>query len=333
VAAPLAISRGFRLRSEATPDGSRSVAGHSADLPRAARSQSRAVPWAIIVRPYRAFGLLLPTSLILLRPAYGGHGSYDGQVADCRKFDVRGQNYRIQNRFPSIDMRTLAIGDIHGCHAALIALLAQVQPRPGDTLVFTGDYIDRGPASRQVIDVLLGLHKSCSPVFLRGNHEGMILDAREDLLKTGFWRDCGGLETLSSYGADYQSDWVSEIPDSHWKFFERNARFLETDTHIFVHAYVDAELEMKDQRDSLMLWGYFEWIKPHKSGKKIVCGHTVQDAGKINDVGFAVCIDTGAAMGGWLSCLDVKTGKYWQANESGETRTGELRFNHGTIIR
>lgn len=218
----------------------------------------------------------------------------------------------------------LAIGDIHGCHAALTALLAQVQLRPADTVIFTGDYIDRGLASRQVIDDLLFLHKFCSPVFLRGNHEGMMLDARENPLKLVFWRDCGGLETLLSYGTDYRVDWISEIPDSHWKFFERTAKFFETDTHIFVHAYVDPKLEMKDQRESLLLWGYFDWLQPHKSGKKIVCGHTVQDSGGIKDVGFAVCIDTGVATGGWLSCLDVKSGRFWQANERGETYNGKL---------
>jgi serine/threonine protein phosphatase 1 len=230
-------------------------------------------------------------------------------------------------------MRTLAIGDIHGCHVALTVLLAQVQFRPDDTLVFTGDYIDRGPASSLVIDELLGLHKSCSPVFLRGNHEQMLLGARGDSLKTNLWRSFGGVETMFSYGAKFRKDWESAIPDSHWKFFERTVNYLETDTHIFVHASVEPELEMKDQSDSLLHWGLFEWMRPHKSGKKIVCGHTVQMSGQIKDVGFAVCIDTGAAMGGWLSCLDVKTGKYWQANERGKTRSGELHVNHGVTIR
>jgi serine/threonine protein phosphatase 1 len=221
------------------------------------------------------------------------------------------------------NMRILAIGDIHGCHAALTALLAHVQPRPGDTVVFTGDYINRGPASRQVIDKFLSLHHTCTPVFLRGNHEEMLLDARGNPLKSSFWQNCGGLETMLSYRASWV-EWASAIPESHWKFFERTARFFETDTHIFVHASLDPELEMKDQSDLMLFWGGFEQMRPHISGKKIVCGHTVQSFGKIKDAGFAVCIDTGAVMGGWLSCLDVKTGKYWQANEKGETRSGEL---------
>lgn len=80
-------------------------------------------------------------------------------------------------------MRILAIGDIHGCDTALENLLLQVRPAPADQLVFLGDYIDRGPASRAVVDRLLALYTKCRTVFLRGNHEVMILAARGDPLK------------------------------------------------------------------------------------------------------------------------------------------------------
>jgi serine/threonine protein phosphatase 1 len=100
-------------------------------------------------------------------------------------------------------MRTLAIGDIHGCNTALTNLLKAVQPSREDQIIFLGDYIDRGPSSREVIETLLGLQKSCSPIFLRGNHEVMILDAHNDPLKSDLWQSYGGLETLFSYGANY----------------------------------------------------------------------------------------------------------------------------------
>ena len=223
-------------------------------------------------------------------------------------------------------MRTLAIGDIHGCNTALVTLLNQIQPVLGDRIVFLGDYIDRGPASRQVIESLLELRKSCSPVFLRGNHEVMILAAREDSLKDNIWQSYGGLETLFSYGANYRPDWASAIPDAHWDFFEGTVRFFETDTHIFVHAGLDPDLEMGDQPDWLLYWEFFERLQqPHKSGKRIVCGHTPQRSGEIKDIGFAICIDTGPAVGGWLTCLEVSAGRYWQANERGEARRGTLR--------
>jgi len=224
----------------------------------------------------------------------------------------------------NLDMRTLAIGDIHGCNAALLTLLNRVRPAAGDKIIFVGDYIDRGPTSRQVIETLLELRKACSPIFLRGNHEVMILDAREDSLKENLWQSYGGLETLFSYGANYRQDWASMIPVSHWEFFETTAKYHETDTHIFVHACLDPDLDMKAQPDWLLYWEFFEGLRPHYSGKRIICGHTPQHSGEIKNAGFAVCIDTRPAAGGWLSCLDVSAGKFWQAKENGETRDGLL---------
>lgn len=221
-------------------------------------------------------------------------------------------------------MRTFAIGDIHGCDTALTQLLRQVHPASSDQIVFIGDYIDRGPGSRQVIDSLLELRKNCSPVFLRGNHEVMILDAREDPLKANLWQSYGGLETVFSYGSNYSQDWVSAIPDFHWGFLEQTGRFLETEKHIFVHACLDPELDLPDQPDWLLFWEFFERLQPHKTGKRIICGHTPQRSGLIKDVGFAACIDTGPALGGWLTCLEIDSGKYWQANEKGAIRAGVL---------
>ena len=73
--------------------------------------------------------------------------------------------------------RTIAIGDIHGCSAALRALIAAIEPTADDTLVPLGDYVDRGPDSRGVIDAVLELEKRCRVVPLLGNHELMLLDA------------------------------------------------------------------------------------------------------------------------------------------------------------
>jgi serine/threonine protein phosphatase 1 len=221
-------------------------------------------------------------------------------------------------------MRTLAIGDIHGCNTALRQLLRQVQPTRDDRIIFLGDYIDRGPGSRQVIDSLLELKETCSPVFLRGNHEVMILDAREDFLKSNIWQSYGGLETAFSYGSNFGQDWEGAIPDSHWGFFKQTARFFETERHIFVHACLDPELDLADQPDWLLFWEFFDRIQPHKSGKRAICGHSPQRSGLIKDLGFAACIDTGAAVGGWLTCLDVDSGRYWQANEKGAARSGAL---------
>jgi serine/threonine protein phosphatase 1 len=230
---------------------------------------------------------------------------------------------------PSIQpKRTLVIGDIHGCHVALKTLLSKVQPAAEDRVVFLGDYIDRGPASREVIDALLDLRKTTVPVFLRGNHEVMILDARESFLKADIWQSYGGLETLFSYGANYRQDWVSLIPDAHWAFFEGSQPYYETNTHIFVHACLDPELDMDAQPDWLRYWEFFDRLRPHKSGKCVICGHTPQRSGEIKDAGAAICIDTGPGAGGWLTCLDVGSGTYWQANEKGSARDGSLQFRN-----
>jgi len=213
-------------------------------------------------------------------------------------------------------MRTLAIGDIHGCYTALTFLLQQVKPTPSDRIVFLGDYVDRGPATKQVVDTLIELKKSCATTFIRGNHELMMLEARQ---KDDGWRSCGGLETLRSYQAELSDDWISQVPEAHWEFFEDTQLFLETDTHIFIHGCLEPDLDMKDQSDGVLFWDPFSKMKkPHKSGKRVICGHTKQGSGKPANVGYAVCIDTGAAYGGWLTCLDTETGKYWQANEKGE---------------
>src|SRR6266478_3824738 len=122
-------------------------------------------------------------------------------------------------------MRTLAIGDIHGCNVALTSLIRDVQPTSEDQLIFLGDYLDRGPASRDVLETLLQIRKEYRTVFLRGNHEVMILEGRQDTLKANLWQSYGGLDTLVSYGAAYQDDWPDHIATTHWDFLNCSQRF------------------------------------------------------------------------------------------------------------
>ncbi|MBL9171481.1 MAG: serine/threonine protein phosphatase [Verrucomicrobiales bacterium] len=224
-------------------------------------------------------------------------------------------------------MRTLAIGDIHGCSSALQALLARVVPRSEDRIVFLGDYIDRGPASCQVVDQLLELRGSHETVFVRGNHEVMIMDARLDGLSARLWGACGGWETLESYDIRPEKGleaWAQRIPATHWNFFNHTVRFWEDERSLFVHAALDSEVEMIHQTDDWLFWEGFRQIRPHRSGRRVICGHTAQLNGQILDVGHATCIDTGAGYGAWLTCLDTATGQYWQANERGEVREGAI---------
>src|SRR3954470_13748102 len=96
--------------------------------------------------------------------------------------------------------RTIAIGDVHGCADALAALLDAVAPDPADTVVMLGDYVDRGPDSRRVLDRLVALAGRCKLVPLLGNHDELLLDALADLDALPRWLKLGGTDTLRSYG-------------------------------------------------------------------------------------------------------------------------------------
>src|SRR5215471_4400812 len=95
--------------------------------------------------------------------------------------------------------RIVAIGDIHGCSAALKALLENFRPLPTDTIVTLGDYIDRGPDSRAVLDLLLDLRDQCTLSPLLGNREEMLLAARESRSSLQHWLKFGAEATLRSY--------------------------------------------------------------------------------------------------------------------------------------
>src|ERR1043166_493704 len=113
-------------------------------------------------------------------------------------------------------MRTLAIGDIHGCLRALDLLLETVQPQPDDVIVTLGDYVDRGPDSKTVLDRLIDLPNRCKHIALKGNHDLMMLKARDDWEEFKHWLNYGGRETLQSYGADMSwGGFAKSIPESH----------------------------------------------------------------------------------------------------------------------
>lgn len=220
-------------------------------------------------------------------------------------------------------MRTLAIGDIHGCSTALKTLVSAVNPTEADQLIFLGDYVNRGPDSRGVIQFLIDLAARRRCVFLRGNHEVMTLQGRDERTKATVWNFTGGGDALRSYGFDGRGDWWELIPKTHWDFLDATRRYFETDRHIFVHACLDPQLDLAEQSDSDIFWERFDAIRPHKSGKKIIVGHTPTRDGEISDIGYAACVDTGAVMGRWLTALDVESGRFWQANQKGILRNGE----------
>jgi serine/threonine protein phosphatase 1 len=222
-------------------------------------------------------------------------------------------------------MRVLAIGDIHGCLTALDTLLAAVAPTPEDLLITLGDYTDRGPDSRGVLDRMVALHATGRLVALRGNHDELFLDARAD--PAGMWVAVGGRETMDSYDAFPTAAGMLLVPEAHWKFLEESCvDWYETETHFFVHANVYPDLPLDEQPTYMLYWEKLTEPVAHVSGKIMVCGHTRQKSGLPLDLGTAICIDTGVYdSDGWLTCLDVGSGRYWQANQRGELREGRLK--------
>lgn len=221
--------------------------------------------------------------------------------------------------------RTIAIGDIHGCDIALAALLDAIDPRADDTVIGLGDYIDRGPNSRGVMDRLIGLSRRCRLIPLLGNHEEALLDALRDLGHLRRWLALGGTDTLRSYGWSpggprrALADW---LPAPHRAFLAGCRPYHETCTHLFVHAGYVPELPLSEQSPEALRWRVTDAAvaAPHCSGKTAVVGHTPQISGEVLDLGFLGCIDTNCARGGWLTALDTGTGRVWQVDRVGILR-------------
>ena len=216
--------------------------------------------------------------------------------------------------------RTLAIGDIHGCLDSLLTLLDQVKPEEGDTVVMLGDYIDRGPKSKGVIELLLNWPFAAELILLKGNHEMIMEEATLSSLHFDHWLNVGGVETLNSYLPE-----PVMFTKTHFDFIRNGLPYYETETTIYVHGGVKPKEPLEEQDVDDLAWRRMPDAKKHISSKLVICGHTIQNSGKPKDVGHTICIDTGACRDGWLTCIEAETRHYWQANEEGKTREGILK--------
>jgi serine/threonine protein phosphatase 1 len=213
--------------------------------------------------------------------------------------------------------KTIVIGDIHGCLKAFNAILQALQLTPDDTVITIGDYVDRGPDSRGVIDRLIALRDQVQLVPLLGNHEEMMLEVLDKKVEPYSWFMHGGAKTMESYG--FEGD-MAIVPESHLEFLRNLLPYHETDTHFFVHANYDPRLPLAEQPPQLL-----RWVKltermpgPHQSRKKAVVGHTHDPEGQILKLPHLVCIDTYCYGGRWLTAMDIDTLSLWQATEEGE---------------
>jgi len=212
--------------------------------------------------------------------------------------------------------RLFAIGDIHGCPDELSAILNAIAPHEGDTVVFVGDYVDRGPSARDVVELVSELKKGPAEVItLKGNHEDMMLSF---LGMAGHYGDSflfnGGAATLDSYGVreDNLHNAMERIPDHHLKFLKDLSLSYLRPPYLFVHAGVLPTRQLEEQDPEDLLWIRQEFIfNPHEIGAIVVFGHTPM-RGVMIDLPYKLGIDTGLVYGGKLTCLEFNEGVVYQ---------------------
>ena len=238
-------------------------------------------------------------------------------------------------------MRLLAIGDVHGQLDRLKTLLGSLCLQHDDQLVMLGDYIDRGPDSSGVIDTLIQLKMDYPhTIFLRGNHEQMLLDTLFELGIVADWKPLrayvgspdlsmstdtflyeanGGLATLLSYMTDSKQAYRGKtsayqmIPQEHIEFLMQTTFHYRYLHYLFVHAGINEADPLGEK------YGPYDLLWRRKvdtcrlDGREltVVHGHTPCVVPLFNE--REINLDTGAGHGRVLSCCDVRTGKIWQA--------------------
>lgn len=230
-------------------------------------------------------------------------------------------------------MRTLLISDIHGELEMFEDLLEKVQYNADtDELVLLGDYIDRGPSPRGVIEKTIEL-KNAGAKVLMGNHEQIMLDVfeKENSYDWDFWlHTAGGVATMNSYGFDEESlkqagdlenfslqPFFTDKIIEHLEFIRHLDTMIEKDHYVFVHAGVDPGLPLEKNTSSEFLWIRDEFHRDYAGDKTVVFGHTPtprlhRQRGK-NEIYFGenriIGIDGGAVFGGQLNCLELPSNK------------------------
>ena len=232
----------------------------------------------------------------------------------------------MRGRKPSVGAGAVvyAVGDVHGRADLLDRLLARVRedaatrPERRKVLVFLGDYVDRGPDSRRVID-LLAAEDPYGPerVFLKGNHEDAMLGFLA-APETGIqWLGFGGAATLRSYGVDpsaahidgdldrLRRELARALPRSHRRFLDRLALCHEEGDYLFVHAGVRPGIPLDRQDPDDLIWIRGAFLESREDfGKTVVHGHSIAPRPELraNRIG----IDTGAFATGVLTCLVLR---------------------------
>lgn len=220
-------------------------------------------------------------------------------------------------------VRIYAVGDIHGradlLDSVLTGIDADLETNPVSVgiEVYLGDYIDRGPASREVIDRLVVRNRSFRAVFLKGNHEAYLTDFATNPPIFEEWRQFGGRETLMSYGIvppinsseDEQERLAAAfdqaLPASHRRFFGNLRLSFTCGDFFFVHAGVRPGTPLARQREVDLLWIRQDFLLCEEEFSKIIVhGHTPVPEPDIRP--NRINIDTGAYATGRLTCLKLE---------------------------
>jgi serine/threonine protein phosphatase 1 len=216
--------------------------------------------------------------------------------------------------------RIYAIGDIHGRADLVSNLFSRINahhsshPICNALQVFLGDYVDRGPASRQVLDLLVARAQSTPAVFLKGNHESFFLDFLANPSILDHWQRLGALETLMSYGltptinanartqAQLSTALDRTLPESHRNFLRNLQTSFTCGDFFFVHAGVRPGVPLDKQSEEDLLWIRYDFLLHEGAFEKVIVhGHTPVTRPEVHP--NRINIDTGAYASGQLTCL------------------------------
>lgn len=219
-------------------------------------------------------------------------------------------------------VRIYAVGDIHGRADLLDKLLLRInadfaeRPTIRPVYVFLGDYVDRGPSSRQTIDRLIEHGATHEAIFLKGNHEWLALKGLSDPVLFEEWMRLGGLETLLSYRAispgyvregfvaEMQAKFHQVLSQAHLRFFRNLQNSFTCGDFFFAHAGVRPHVELAQQKEKDLLWIRGEFLLSDQDfGKIVVHGHT--PVSNVDVKPNRINIDTGAYSTGCLTCLAI----------------------------
>lgn len=182
--------------------------------------------------------------------------------------------------------RIIGISDIHGEYEKLCRVLEKITPKKDDTIVFMGDYIDRGKKSRDVVDEIIDMKTVCNCVYLTGSHEYAMLHAKSDEYYNYLFWNYGGDATAESYGG------FDNIMKIHGDFFNSLKFYHIIGKYLFIHAGVKISVPLEEQSEEDMVYirSAF-YTKPHHLPYKIIFGHTEFDTPQVQE--DKICIDTG----------------------------------------